>query len=866
MLGFPPATKRRNGILGHEWVSAWALVKKMVFAASTPRTSLGVPLVFAALVFLVSADAVVADEPCTALGCERVDCVDCAGLDCNSFRRFVGDGICDNGSYQEGGYHFDFMCADFNFDEGDCAQPATRAPTPTNGTSAAPLSFACTDCNGRNCTGRQANLGDGFCDAWFDFSFNCAEFNFDEGDCGNAQSSKLRCEDCNGIDCSYYEQYVADGYCDNGFSFHGHQMFDFNCPRHNMDGGDCDRTTTTTVAETLAPRRPQETVNCFGTWGSWSQCDMACSTGTHRRTFRVLQEATNGGIHCLFEDGQVYQAECNTHDCESTADNACPASCSTCYEVDSDKCYTGKGHDTEAECLAHGEDFKWCENPRDYCAGLWSTWSECDATCGGGEKSKVFRVEWPNSCGCDEFLQGATYTDARFCVNNENGALHCTPPTGSSRRSLLSSRRGGLSFRRSLGSKKADDDDDDDDDDDAPCPQGWDLCATDKSGSKDDDDDDDDDAGSSKKNSRQLSVESVSGGVLAHARLFERALLTRRSLSGNTLRRLGGKRDDDDTSKGKDKGDDKGKNDFDDDSGLDCISMDGRYIVVSCNIERCPTVVGDCDGNDASPHLSWVGDGVCDDGTQLTGYVLNFDCEEYSRDGGDCVPDCTDCSGNDCRGFRDRVGDGICDNNADSLNFYCYAWRFDRLDCENDEPCSDCDGNDCSAHTVFIGDGFCDEVGDGVNFDCEEFNYDEGDCFRDCDGSCGFGCEWGVQEWQLSLVTFVVPISAWYADRVNCVQWQENSSLDLKAMLEMVCVITDNLPMVVMWSISIVQNSTSTKETATRPSWTALVFGVVGEAARSLAPEGQTRAHTPFKFMPRVKELIVHIHTAEDKK
>ena len=194
----------------------------------------------------------------------------------------------------------------------------------------------------------------------------------------------------------------------------------------------------------------------------------------------------------------------------------------------------------------------------------------------------------------------------------------------------------------------------------------------------------------------------------------------------------------------------------DDDEGLDCSDVDGRYVVVSCNIEACPVVIHDCDGRDASAHRSWVGDGVCDDGTQEVGSVINFDCEEWNEDGGDCDEECTDCNGNDCRGQRDRQGDNKCDNDEDGLDFYCAEWRYDLLDCSEEEPCTDCNGDDCSEHTHWIGDGQCDD-----EFDCEAFNFDEGDCLRDCDGMCG------VPALIVVVMLCVNPLCVWLDRSIN---------------------------------------------------------------------------------------------------
>lgn len=347
-------------------------------------------------------------------GCERAICVDCQGVVCNGYVDLVGDGTCNDGTYLTHGVHFDFNCLEFNYDKGDCADPTTTTVAPE---------YECTDCNGRNCTGHLSSLGDGFCDAWFDVSFNCKEYNFDEGDCND-----LKCADCNGIDCTHYEKYIGDNYCDDGKHFFGHQMFHFNCDKFNRDDGDCvPHTTTTTSPWTQAPVRPEEVANCEGTWSDWSDCSRACGTGVHKRTYHIHQAAQNGGEHCLYENEQVVVDECNTLPCEAA--NECPASCTTCWEASKHKCHNGKNHNTEWKCQQHGVKGShiWCDDASDHCDGIWSEYNDCSETCGGGEKVKFFRVEWPNTCGCDEYIGDASPSDPFFCVANVLGNMQCKP-------------------------------------------------------------------------------------------------------------------------------------------------------------------------------------------------------------------------------------------------------------------------------------------------------------------------------------------------------------------------------------------------------------------------------------------------------
>ena len=103
-------------------------------------------------------------------------CTDCDGNNCVGFEEWVGDGICDDGSGPDSdsnsdsgsgsnpdtlgvttttsssssssssvrGQHtaFNFLCAAFSNDGGDCESESGQAPT-----------LACVDCAGNNCTG-----------------------------------------------------------------------------------------------------------------------------------------------------------------------------------------------------------------------------------------------------------------------------------------------------------------------------------------------------------------------------------------------------------------------------------------------------------------------------------------------------------------------------------------------------------------------------------------------------------------------------------------------------------------------------------------------------------------------------------------
>jgi hypothetical protein len=74
-----------------------------------------------------------------------------------------------------------------------------------------------------------------------------------------------------------------------------------------------------------------------------------------------------------------------------------------------------------------------------------------------------------------------------------------------------------------------------------------------------------------------------------------------------------------------------------------CIDLGGTFAGVgtACGDSPCGCPSGqvpDCNGNCAP--ASWIGDGICDDGSYtFNGVPIYFNCEEFDCDGGDCVCD-----------------------------------------------------------------------------------------------------------------------------------------------------------------------------------------------------------------------------------
>lgn len=197
-------------------------------------------------------------------------------------------------------------------------------------------------------------------------------------------------------------------------------------------------------------------------------------------------------------------------------------------------------------------------------------------------------------------------------------------------------------------------------------------------------------------------------------------------------------------------------------------------LLCSHALGQCPSgEIPDCNGN-CQP-VSWIGDGVCDDGYS---FPSDFMCEAFNWDEGDCG-DCDpgmvlDCNGN-CSPMA-LIGNGIC-NNTGLVNFACSNYDWDGGDCPVECPpgqFADCNNqcwddsaldfvNDWHCHSGIWGGGYWMWNQVDLDLDCAEFDFDGGDCAvwactdpaalnfyvhaTDDDGSCRYGdCSEGSED------------------------------------------------------------------------------------------------------------------------
>jgi hypothetical protein len=145
-------------------------------------------------------------------------------------------------------------------------------------------------------------------------------------------------------------------------------------------------------------------VDCVGNWTDWESCSVACGGGNQSSTFLVSVAAMYGGSNCSEVNGTARWQDCNLQPCPVdctgnwTGWTACNASCaggnqSRVFYVSQEAAYGGTNcshaHETFEERACNTQP---CPV---HCAGSWAAWSECNQTCGNGTRTRVYEVSVP---------------------------------------------------------------------------------------------------------------------------------------------------------------------------------------------------------------------------------------------------------------------------------------------------------------------------------------------------------------------------------------------------------------------------------------------------------------------------------------
>jgi len=187
----------------------------------------------------------------------------------------------------------------------------------------------------------------------------------------------------------------------------GNHSREFQISAGAMHGG-ANCTAANGTVEWQACSMPSCPINCTGNWTDWDACNATCGGGNQSRVFVVTTEAMHGGQNCSVANATTELRECNTQPCPIncignwTAWGACNATCgggnqSRLYIITTEAAYGG------TNCSLVNSTIEWRECNTNSCPvnciGDWSQWGSCNATCGGGQRSRVFHITEPQAHG-----------------------------------------------------------------------------------------------------------------------------------------------------------------------------------------------------------------------------------------------------------------------------------------------------------------------------------------------------------------------------------------------------------------------------------------------------------------------------------
>jgi len=147
----------------------------------------------------------------------------------------------------------------------------------------------------------------------------------------------------------------------------------------------------------------------LGNWGLWSSyfpCNATCGGGIQRRMRFCSNHQHSNDLKCMKTDGVAGRIESDSKDCNTFAcQGVPPQSCMNWHKecdnyAQKGRCVTEKGWMAEWCCKSCFELNSKKPQPTKASDGLWGAWTsytKCDATCGGGSRIRTRRCDNPQA-------------------------------------------------------------------------------------------------------------------------------------------------------------------------------------------------------------------------------------------------------------------------------------------------------------------------------------------------------------------------------------------------------------------------------------------------------------------------------------
>eukprot|EP00927_Polykrikos_kofoidii_P009143 TRINITY_DN13795_c0_g1_i1.p1 TRINITY_DN13795_c0_g1~~TRINITY_DN13795_c0_g1_i1.p1 ORF type:complete len:1545 (-),score=151.55 TRINITY_DN13795_c0_g1_i1:291-4925(-) len=147
---------------------------------------------------------------------------------------------------------------------------------------------------------------------------------------------------------------------------------------------------TTVCDANLAAEQPCK----FSSWSDWAACSVTCGSGVHVRTRIIATMASPGSVSCAGSTEEV--KACTEGNC--TAENSpCVFSdwslwstCTAQGDKSRDRSIQSPARGSGNDCSGSMQEIMGCnDNNQSNCSvSEWGEWGDCDASCGGGQRSR----------------------------------------------------------------------------------------------------------------------------------------------------------------------------------------------------------------------------------------------------------------------------------------------------------------------------------------------------------------------------------------------------------------------------------------------------------------------------------------------